>query len=89
MVTLDRAVALAMVDGPHAGLAVLADLEADGRLAGHHRLPAVRAHLLELAGDLDAAHAAYLTAATRTTSLPERRYLESRAGSSEAPPATG
>jgi RNA polymerase sigma factor (sigma-70 family) len=76
MVTLNSAVAVAMVDGPMAGLALLEDLP---ELAGHHRLAAVRAHLLELAGSPDAAREAYRLAARRTTSLPERRYLESRA----------
>jgi RNA polymerase sigma factor (sigma-70 family) len=79
MVTLNHAIALAMVRGPQAGLDLLATLEADDRLAGHHRLDAVRAHLLEMAGDRAAARAGYRTAARRTTSLPERRYLESRA----------
>ncbi len=79
MVTLNRAVAVAMVRGPRAGLELLASLEADGRLAGHHRPDAVRAHLLEMAGDRDAALACYRSAARRTTSLPERDYLESRA----------
>ena len=51
MVSLNRAVAVAMVAGPAAGLAVLADLAADGTLADHHRLMATRAHLLEMAGD--------------------------------------
>jgi predicted RNA polymerase sigma factor len=77
-VTLSRAVALAMVEGPRAGLELLASLEADGRMAGHHRLDAVRAHLLELAGDREAARVNYDAAARRTTSLPERRYLEAR-----------
>ncbi|MEU1842318.1 RNA polymerase sigma factor [Micromonospora sediminicola] len=79
MVTLNQAVAVAMVDGPRAGLALLAPLDADDRTAGHHRLAAVRAHLLELAGDRIAARTAYLAAARATTSLPERRYLEVRA----------
>jgi RNA polymerase sigma factor (sigma-70 family) len=79
MVTLNQAVALAMVDGPVAGLELLRTLEADGRVAEHHRLAAVQAHLLELAGDHAAARDAYLTAAHRTTSVPERRYLEGRA----------
>ncbi|PGH43725.1 RNA polymerase, sigma subunit, ECF family [Micromonospora sediminicola] len=79
MVTLNQAVAVAMVDGPRAGLALLAPLDADDRTAGHHRLAAVRAHLFELAGDRVAARAAYLAAARATTSLPERRYLEVRA----------
>ncbi|WP_319460531.1 RNA polymerase sigma factor [Micromonospora sp. RTP1Z1] len=79
MVTLNQAAAVAMVDGPRAGLALLAPLDADERTAGHHRLAAVRAHLLELAGDGAAARTAYLAAARGTTSLPERRYLEVRA----------
>jgi len=79
IVTLNRAVALSMVQGPRAGLALLEGLEADGRLAGHHRLDAVRAHLLEMAGDFAGARASYRTAARRTTSLPEQRYLEGRA----------
>ena len=79
MVTLNRAVALAMVRGPQAGLDLLAALDGDERLAGHHRLDAVRAHLLERSGDRAAARAAYLRAARRTTSHPEQRYLEARA----------
>jgi predicted RNA polymerase sigma factor len=79
MVSLNRTVAYAMVHGPEAGLARLAQLEDDDRLARHHRLAAVRAHLHEQAGDHDAARDAYALAARRTTSLPERRYLEARA----------
>ncbi|MDT0528245.1 sigma-70 family RNA polymerase sigma factor [Micromonospora sp. DSM 115977] len=79
MVTLNQAVAVAMVDGPRAGLALLAPLDDDDRTAGHHRLAAVRAHLLELAGEPGRARAAYLAAARGTTSLPEQRYLELRA----------
>jgi RNA polymerase sigma factor (sigma-70 family) len=77
--TLNHAVALAMVRGPDAGLERLAALDADERMRSHHRLDAVRAHLLELAGDADGARAAYQAAARRTTSLPEQRYLEGRA----------
>jgi predicted RNA polymerase sigma factor len=79
MVTLNRAVALAMVRGPRAGLDLLSTLEADRHVAEHHRLKAVRAHLLEMAGDHEAALAGYRAAARRTTSLREQRYLESRA----------
>ena len=79
MVTLGRIVALAMVDGPHAGLDQLAAAEADPALAGHHRVHAVRAHLLDLAGDHQAARTHYELAARRTLSIPEQRYLESRA----------
>jgi RNA polymerase sigma factor (sigma-70 family) len=79
MVTLNRAVALAMVRGPAAGLRLLESLDGDERVARQHRLPAVRAHLLELDGQPAAARQAYLAAARRTTSTPERRYLETRA----------
>ena len=79
MVTLNRAVAVAMVHGPLAGLELLATLDEDPRMAGHHRLHAVRAHLLEQAGDPAPAIAEYRTAARLTTSLPERRYLEAQA----------
>jgi len=79
MVTLNQAVAVAMVDGPAAGLEVLAQLDGDERLAEHHRLDAVRAHLLELAGSYAAAREAYIAAARRTTSRPEQRYLQDRA----------
>ena len=79
VVTLNRAVALAMVHGPQAGLALLGTLDEDGRLAQSHRLEAVRAHLLERAGDFKAAREAYLRAAKMTASLPEQRYLALRA----------
>ena len=79
MVTLNHAVAVAMVHGPRAGLELLATLDADDRMADHHRLDAVRAHLLEMAGDHVAARDGYRAAARRTTSLPEQRYLEARA----------
>ena len=77
VVTLNRAVAVAMVDGPAAGLALLDGI--DERMAGHYRLDAVRAHLVEMAGDTEAAVALYRAAAGRTTSLPEQRYLAARA----------
>nr|WP_216911401.1 DUF6596 domain-containing protein [Nocardia noduli] len=79
MVTLNHAVAVAMTDGPHAGLELLDGLDTDARMAGHHRLYAVRAHLLELSGDNSRAYDTYLAAARRTTSLPEQRYLLDRA----------
>ena len=77
VVTLNRAVAAAMADGPSAGLAVLDTV--DQRLNGHYRLDAVRAYLLEMAGDPKAALAHYRAAAKRTTNLRERRYLATRA----------
>jgi RNA polymerase sigma factor (sigma-70 family) len=80
VVTLNHAVAVAMVHGPAAGLGLLKTLEDDDRLAGGHRLDAVRAHLLEMSGDLEGARAAYETAARRATSFPEQRYLLARAG---------
>jgi RNA polymerase sigma factor (sigma-70 family) len=79
VVTLNHAVAVAMARGPEEGLALLVELDSDGRLAGHHRLPAVRAHLLEMAGDPAGAREAYRLAAERTDSEPERRYLRDRA----------
>jgi len=76
MVTLNRAIAVAMVHGPRAGLELLETL--DEPLRDHHRLAAVRAHLLEMGGDEVGARAAYERAARLTTSIPERRYLEAR-----------
>ncbi|MGW7431354.1 RNA polymerase sigma factor [Streptomyces sp. NPDC054861] len=77
MAELGRTVAVAMVHGPEAGLRDLAVLEP--RLRGHHRLEAVRAHLLERAGDPEAARAAYTAAARLTLSVPERHYLRTKA----------
>ena len=79
VVALNRAVALAMVDGPRAGLADLDALAGDRRLAEHHRLASVRAHLQEMAGDMQGAVAGYEDAARRTTSIPEQRYLQAQA----------
>jgi predicted RNA polymerase sigma factor len=80
MVALNHAIAEAMVHGPQVGLKRLGALDADERLAGHYRLDAVRAHLLEKAGDTAAAIAHYRKAANRTTSVPERNYLMAQAG---------
>ena len=77
VVTLNRAVAAAMADGPETGLALLDKV--GERLNGNHRLDAVRAHLLEMAGDREAAIEHYHAAAARTTSVPERRYLTAQA----------
>ena len=79
VVTLNRAVAVAMVDGPRAGLALLGTLDDDQRMANTHRLEAVRAHLLEMAGDLEGARTSYRLAARKTASVPEQRYLALRA----------
>jgi RNA polymerase sigma factor (sigma-70 family) len=79
MIRLNRAVALAMVRGPEAALDLLKTLDDDPSIAEHHRLHAVRAHLLELAGDRVAARSSFQAAARRTTSLPEQRYLEAQA----------
>jgi RNA polymerase sigma factor (sigma-70 family) len=87
VVTLNRAVAVAEVHGPRAGLDLLAGLDGDRRMAANHRLDAVRAHLLEQAGDRTGARAAYLRAARRTTSIPEQRYLTARADRLTPPPA--
>jgi predicted RNA polymerase sigma factor len=77
MVSLSRAIAVAMVDGPSAGLSLLEPLSEP--LAGHHRLHAARAHLLEMAADVNAAIGEYQTAASRTTSVPENHYPTMRA----------
>jgi len=79
MVALNQAIAVAMVEGPAAGLARLPAIGRDPRLRDHHRLDAVRGHLLERAGDRAGAAAAYARAAERTASLPEREYLLGRA----------
>jgi RNA polymerase sigma factor (sigma-70 family) len=79
MVALNHAIAVAMVDGPRAALDLLDRLDADGRLAGHYRMDAVRAHLLEMSGDHTTAIARYLAAANGTTSIPERDYLTTKA----------
>ena len=79
MVTLNHAIAAAMVHGPATGLKLLEALDADARMAGHYRLNAVRAHLFEMAGDHLSAIAHYRAAARRTTSIPERDYLTMQA----------
>ncbi|MBO0684767.1 MAG: RNA polymerase sigma factor, partial [Candidatus Dormibacteraeota bacterium] len=79
VVALNHAVAVAMARGAQAGLDLLEQLQGDDRIAEDHRLHAVRAHLLEMAGERDAARAAYQAAAERTTNLPQQRYLHSQA----------
>ncbi|MFY1669702.1 RNA polymerase sigma factor [Plantactinospora sp. WMMB334] len=79
-VALNHAVAVAMAHGPEIGLALLDPLLADPAMRRHHRLYAVRAHLLELAGEPDAAAEHYRQAARLTASLPEQRYLNRRLG---------
>jgi len=68
-----------MVHGPQAGLGLLTALDDDARMSRHHRLQAVRAHLLEMAGERAAARSCYLRAAQLSVSLLERRYLQHRA----------
>ncbi|MGI8767331.1 MAG: RNA polymerase sigma factor [Gemmatimonadaceae bacterium] len=79
MVTLSRIIAAAMVHGPMVGLELLKELDNDERMRGHHRLDAVRAHLYGMAGDQERAVAHYGVAADRTTSIPERNYLITKA----------
>ncbi|MDE9366702.1 sigma-70 family RNA polymerase sigma factor [Luteipulveratus sp. YIM 133132] len=89
VVELNRAVAVAMTDGPRAGLAALDAVE-DDRVVEHHRFVAVRAHLLEMAGDPAGARTAYERAADLTTSIPEQRFLLDRAArSSGSGPSQG
>ncbi len=79
IVALNHAVAVAMAQGPRAGLGLLEKLEANGRLAEDHRLDAVRAHLLERTGDHVGARESYEAAARRATNPPQQRYLRGRA----------
>jgi predicted RNA polymerase sigma factor len=81
MVSLNHAIASAMVNGPDSGLELLKSLDSDPRIGGHYRLDAVRAHLLEMSGDLEGAVHHYRAAAGRTTSVPERNYLMMKAAS--------
>ncbi len=84
MATVNRALAVAMVHGPDAGLDLLASLDGDSRVARHHRLFAMRGHLLEMDGAPAAARAAFEEAARRTASAPEKRYLLRRANAEPA-----
>jgi len=86
VVALNHAVAVAMARGAPAGLALLDALQTDARIADDHRLHAVRAHLLEMAGQRGAARDAYLAAARRATNLPQQRYLHARAARLTADP---
>ena len=79
MVSLNRAIAAAMVDGPAVGLELLRMLDGDSRIAGHYRLDAVRGHLYEKSGNRERAIAHYHAAAERTASIPERNYLLTKA----------
>jgi predicted RNA polymerase sigma factor len=79
VVELNRAVAVGMARGPRAGLELIARLQADPRLAEDSRLHAVRAHLLEMAGNRAQARDAYLAAARRAPNLAHQRYLNARA----------
>ncbi len=79
VVRLNHAVAVAMVRGPRAGLELVDELQADDRIAGDHRLHAVRGHLLEMTGERAAARDSYLAAARQTASLPQQRYLHAQA----------
>jgi RNA polymerase sigma factor (sigma-70 family) len=85
VVSLNRAVAVAMVQGPRAGLDVLAALDSDARVNADRRFHAVRAHLLEMAGDLDTARECYEAAARAATNLQQQRYLHAQAARLSAP----
>ena len=88
MVNLNHAIAASMVHGPTKGLELLKALDADHRIANHHRLDAVRAHLFEMAGDQKAAIKHYRAAAGKTGSLPERNYLLTQAARLSSEPRT-
>ena len=79
MVALNHVVAVAMAEGADAGRARLTEVAADPRITANPRFHAVSAHLLEMAGDVEAARAAYAEAARRSTSIPQQRYLHGRA----------
>jgi RNA polymerase sigma-70 factor, ECF subfamily len=79
VVTINRAVAIALADGPHVGLLVLASLDVDERLERYQPFHAARAELLARSGDTDAATDAYRTAIALTENAAERRALEARA----------
>jgi predicted RNA polymerase sigma factor len=81
VVALNHAVAVAMAQGPRAGLGLLVKLQEDERLAGDHRIHAVRAHLLEMSGEHVAARDSYLVAARQASNLSQQRYLYARAAS--------
>lgn len=89
MVSLNYAIAAAMVHGATKGLELLDHLKTDARIAGHHRLDAVRAHLLELVGDHEGAASHYRVAAGKTASLPERNYLLTQAARLASEPGPG
>jgi RNA polymerase sigma-70 factor, ECF subfamily len=78
VVELNRAVAVAMADGPAAGLDLVADIEASGQLAGYHLVPATRADLLRRLGRWDEAVASYRAARDLAATDAERRYLDRR-----------
>ncbi|MFC4126726.1 hypothetical protein [Nocardia rhizosphaerae] len=78
IVTLNRAVAVGMADGPERGPAMITELLDDPAMARHHRTHAVWAHLMELTGDTTSARAGYARAAQLTASVPEQRYLNER-----------
>jgi predicted RNA polymerase sigma factor len=79
MIALNHAVAVAMSSTPHDGLSLVDEIATDERIAEDHRLFAVRAHLMEMAGDRDGARSSYLAAAARTSSAPQKRYLQAKA----------
>jgi RNA polymerase sigma factor (sigma-70 family) len=86
MVTLNHAIATAMVHGPSKGLELLKPLDSDNQLAQHHRLESVRAHFLEMLGDRESAVRQYRIAASRTASIPEQNYLMAQAARLEESP---
>ena len=88
VVTLNHAVAVAMVHGPQAGLDLLDPLLADPQLRRQHRIHAVRAHLLEMAGRAEDARQSYAVAARLATSIPEQRYLNGKARPATSRPAS-
>ena len=88
MIKLNRAVAVGMVAGPAQALVLLDEVGRDERMAGHYRLDAVRAHMLEKSGEHAGAIRCYRRAAERTNSIPERNYLLLKAARLSESPAS-
>lgn len=88
VVALNRAVAVAMRDGPEAGLALLDELAEEPRLRGHHPYPAARGDLLRRLGRLPEAAAAYREALDLAGTEPERAHLRGKLAGTEPPPAS-
>jgi predicted RNA polymerase sigma factor len=84
VVELNRAVAVAMADGPERGLEITDSLTTEPALSGYHHLPSVRADLLTRLGRYDEAASEFRRAASLTRNIPERTVLLQRAAECDA-----